>query len=67
MDIFSYLVQLLSLGDISGKISKVAEYEIGFFGSSLSRATSGAEAGLILFSLSASGYDFCINSFTTSA
>ena len=54
MDIFSYLVQLLSLGDISGKISKVAEYEIFFFGSSLSRATSGGEDGLILFSLSAS-------------
>jgi len=42
---------------ISGKTSKIAEYDIGFFGSSLSMLTVGAEAGRILFSLNACGYE----------
>ena len=63
----SKLVHLENFGLISGKISIIAEYVRGFFGSSESIVTFGDDAGLISFSAIAFGYDSCISSFTTSA
>ena len=47
---FSKLFQREIFGFISGKTSNIAEYEIGFVGSSLSMLIDGDDAGLILFS-----------------
>ena len=52
---FSKLFQREIFGFISGKTSNIAEYKIGFVGSSLSMLIDGDDAGLILFSWSSLG------------